>query len=122
MPCGEQMEVRAVRYTDGGDEGDEASRLEVAAEGLVNMFEGFHQAVFHAETGSCVGMTNCRNQRGPNPVPGDVSEGHYELPITLRLPVKIIATGIVGRLVPSGDVEPCNLRWFLGKKRLLDGS
>ena len=40
----------------------------------------------------------------------------------VRAVVRSQANGVIGRLVPTGNIEPRNMRAFLGQQRLLNGS
>jgi hypothetical protein len=45
---------------------------------------------------------------------GNVREADNHLPIGQNLPVEVIPAGVIGGPVPTGNVEPLNLRRFLG--------
>src|SRR5208283_951510 len=52
----------------------------------------------------------------------DIGQGHEDAPIRKRLPVIVIAAGLVRWLVPRGNVESRDLWHRLREKRLLDGA
>ena len=63
-----------------------------------------------AEGGARICAADRGKQRRANAMSGDVGEGHKNATIGKGLPVIVIAAGLVGRLVPCGDVETGDLR------------
>jgi hypothetical protein len=67
-------------------------------------------------------MAHGGKQRGANPVSSDIRETDDHLSIGEGYPVKVVAPGVIGRLVPTGNIEPRNVGAFLGQQRLLNGA
>src|SRR5688572_22652349 len=55
-----------------------------------------------------------------NSVSGCVPNTYGELTVRQELPVEVVSTGLVGRLVPTCDFEVVQLRRFRRQKVLLD--
>ncbi len=51
-----------------------------------------------------------------------IGETHDHAAVGERFPVEVVATCIIGRMVPTSNLEPRNLGSRLGQQRLLDGT
>src|SRR4029077_16122698 len=121
MPGRKHFYVRAPGTANRSLKGYEASGDEISAKVLIDSLKGSCKALCPSEAGPCVCVTHRRQQGGTNAVTGHVSETDNDLSIGEGFPVEIVATGVVCRAVPAGNVKSRNVRHFPGKEGLLDG-
>ena len=51
-----------------------------------------------------------------------VGKADDEFSVSEGLPVKVVTPSVISRLIPTGNLEPCNFGQFLWQERLLDGA
>ena len=113
---GKDFDIGRPGPAGGSDEGHESPRCEISAKRLMDMFESRRKILRYAEVASRIRVADCCKQCRAYAVTSDIGKADDQLAVGHGLPIEVVAAGIVGRLVPAGNVESINLWLVPGKK------
>src|SRR5581483_9106944 len=72
------------------------------------------------KTGARIGAARGGNQRRSDAMAAGVAETDRDPPVRQRLPIKVIAAGLFGRLIPTGQLEAAEDWLATGQQALLN--
>ena len=83
-----------------GHQGDKLFRRQVLVQVLIQVSEEAPQISFRGKAGASIRATASHTDGGANPVTGYIGNRDCDAPVRQLLPVEIVSTGLIGRVIP----------------------